>query len=237
MSEENFIERNRQRGGTDDAREWKHNLDEALNTYLESIPDTKVVDATGHDLFEYFDSPLLSSEFDPAYLIIQLTAEHDVENEQVSEMTQVISALEQGSYTHDIAIKILSDIGQTISDRLDLYRKWDINTEVGRQELNTILGRALCRVFNDSEDRVSIASAYLDRIQEELAKSNIITQPIPFDDNNLLGMFETNFRNGFNKDIIKRKFSGFTGVMTPCLIYILCMTIMVMLLLSRIFLG
>lgn len=29
-------------------------------------------------------------------------------------------------------------------------------------------------------------------------------------------MFETNFRNGFNKDIIKRKFSGFTGVMTPC---------------------
>lgn len=218
MSEENFIERNRQRGGTDDAnaREWKHNLDEALNTYLESIPDTKVVDATGHDLFEYFDSPLLSSEFDPAYLIIQLTAEHDVENEQVSEMTQVISALEQGSYTHDIAIKILSDIGQTISDRLDLYRKWDINTEVGRQELNTILGRALCRVFNDSEDRISIASAYLDRIQEELAKSNIITQPIPFDDNNLLGMFETNFRNGFNKDIIKRKFSGFTGVMTPC---------------------
>lgn len=220
MSEDNFIERAIQRGSKEedipDLKDWKANLDLALNQYIESDPSVKVTDATGHDLYEYFDSNLITSEFDPSYLIIQLTAEHDVENEEVSEMTQVISALEQGSYTHDLAIQILSDIGQTISDKLNLYNKWDVNTEIGRKELNTILGRALCRVFNDQEDQISIASAYLEKIREELSKSNIITSDIPFDDNNLLGMFETNFRNGFNRDVIKRKFSGFTGVMAPC---------------------
>ena len=220
MSEEDFVRRDLQRGAPDEmaTRDWKHNLDNEINTYL-SNNDVEVIDATGHNLYEYLGSSLMTSTFDPDYLVIQLNAEHSVEDETITEMTQVISALEQGARTHDLATAIFEDIGRSIVEKLKPYMEWDTSTQRGRQEINRILGKALVRVFNDSEgNAISLASAYLDDIRDSILNPNIPSSEIPnipFDDNNILSMFEMNFKNGFTKDIIRRSFSGFAAVMTP----------------------
>lgn len=220
MSEEDFVRRDLQRGAPDEAesRDWKHNLDIEINTYL-SNNDVEVIDATGHNLYEYLGSSMISSEFDPNYLGLQLIAEHDIDNEEVSEMTQVISALMQNTYTAREALKVLEDIGDSITNELSLYTLWNINDPRGRAELNRIMGKALVRTFATREGQeISLASAYLDNIKEELYNSDLaadLIPNIPFDDNNILGMFETSFANGFNKDIIKRKFPGFAAVLNP----------------------
>lgn len=223
MSTENFVERSLQRGSKEedipDLLDWKANLDIALQQYISEDSDVEVIDATGHNLYEYFDSALISSEMDPNYLVIQLNAEHDIEDEAVSEMTQVISELEQGAYTHELANQVLSDIGQEIFNKIQEYRKFDIDTEKGRSEIYKKLGKALVRTFTTNEgDSVSLATAYLQFLKEEIFSNKLLSEmkdKIPFDDNNIFGALVTNFKNGFNKDIIKRKFPGFAAVLNP----------------------
>lgn len=223
MSKENFIERSLQRGSKEedipDLEDWKTNLDISLQQYISEDSGVQVIDATGHNLYEYLDSALISSEMDPDYLVIQLNAEHDIEGESVSEMTQVISALEQGAYTHDLANQVFSDIGKEIFNKIQAYRKFDINTEEGRSEIYKKLGKALVRTFSTNEgDSVSLATAYLQFLKEEIFSSKLLSEmkdKIPFDDNNIFGALVTNFKNGFNKDIIKRKFPGFAAVLNP----------------------
>ena len=219
LNDFDFKNRYKEREGIDFNSEEKAIIDSSIQEYLSNHEDTEVIDATGHYLYEYLGSSLITSTFDPDYLVIQLNAEHSVEDETISEMTQVISALEQGARTHDLATIIFEDIGQSIMDKLRPYLSNDSSTSEGRKEINRILGKSLVRVFNDSEgNNISLASAYLDEIRDELLNPNILSSEIPnipFDDNNILSMFEMNFKNGFTKDVIRRSFAGFAAVMTP----------------------
>lgn len=219
LNDFDFKNRYKRRENSDFNPEEKALIDSSIQEYLNNHKDTEVIDATGHYLHEYLGSSLMTSTFDPDYLVIQLNAEHSVEDETISEMTQVISALEQGARTHDLATIIFEDIGQSIMDKLRPYLSNDSSTSEGRKEINRILGKSLVRVFNDSEgNNISLASAYLDEIRNEILNPNIPSSEIPnipFDDNNILSMFEMNFKNGFTKDVIRRSFSGFAAVMTP----------------------
>lgn len=219
LNDFDFKNRYKRRENSDFNPEEKALIDSSIQEYLNNHKDTEVIDATGHYLYEYLGSSLMTSTFDPDYLVIQLNAEHSVEDETISEMTQVISALEQGARTHDLATIIFEDIGQSIMDKLRPYLSNDSSTSEGRKEINRILGKSLVRVFNDSEgNNISLASAYLDEIRNEILNPNIPSSEIPnipFDDNNILSMFEMNFKNGFTKDVIRRSFSGFAAVMTP----------------------
>lgn len=219
LNDFDFKNRYKRRENSDFNPEEKALIDSSIQEYLNNHKDTEVIDATGHYLHEYLGSSLMTSTFDPDYLVIQLNAEHSVEDETISEMTQVISALEQGARTHDLATIIFEDIGQSIMDKLRPYLSNDSSTSEGRKEINRILGKSLVRVFNNSEgNNISLASAYLDEIRNEILNPNIPSSEIPnipFDDNNILSMFEMNFKNGFTKDVIRRSFSGFAAVMTP----------------------
>lgn len=219
LNDSDFKNRYKDREGIDFNPEEKAFIDSSIQEYLSNHKDTKTIDASGHYLYEYLGSSLMTSTFDPDYLVIQLNAEHSVEDETISEMTQIISALEQGARTHDLATLVFEDIGQSIMDKLRPYLSNDSSTSEGRKEINRILGRSLVRVFNDSEgNNISLASAYLDEIRNEILNPNIPSSEIPdipFDDNNILSMFEMNFKNGFTKDVIRRSFSGFAAVMTP----------------------
>ena len=219
ISESDYIKRELDRKTELSEEELKEKYAFISNTLAETFPDTETINATGHNLYEYLGSSLTSIELDPSYIGLQLIAEHDIEDDEVSEMTQVISALIQNTYTADLAIKVLQDIGDSIANELNLYNKWDIQTPEGRAEVNRILGKALVRVFSNREGQeISLASAYLDSIKDELYNSKLSAElipNIPFDDNNILGMFETSFANGFNRDIIKRKFPGMAAVLNP----------------------
>ena len=215
LNNDEYNKRYLEREGTIDTATSKELIDAAINKYLGSHENTKLIDSSNMYIQDYLDSPLLYSYVDPSYLIIQLTADHEVDNAVVSEMTQVIAAMEQKAETHDIAIKMYESIGSFISAKLRLYEEWDINTEAGKAELNTILGKTLCRIFKNDDEAINLATAIISSVKEELSKSGKISKPIPFDDNNIISKFEINIKNGFTKDIIKRKFDGFAGVMTP----------------------
>ena len=181
-----------EREGTIDTATSKELIDAAINKYLGSHENTKLIDSSNMYIQDYLDSPLLYSYVDPSYLIIQLTADHEVDNAVVSEMTQVIAAMEQKAETHDIAIKMYESIGSFISAKLRLYEEWDINTEAGKAELNTILGKTLCRIFKSDDEAINLATAIISSVKEELSKSGKISKPIPFDDNNIISKFEIN---------------------------------------------
>ena len=215
LNNDEYTKRYLEREGTLETATSKDLIDLTINKYLESHENTKLIDSSNGYIQDYLDSPLLYSSVDLSYLIIQLTADHEVDNATVSEMTQVISAMEQKAETHDIAMKMYESIGSFISAKLRLYDKWDVNTEAGKIELNTILGKTLCRIFKNDDEAINLATAIISSVKEELSKSGKISKPIPFDDNNIISKFEINIKNGFTKDIIKRQFDGFSGVMTP----------------------
>ena len=57
----------------------------------------------------------------------------------------------------------------------------------------------------------------------ELVKKDILSDKslqdmaykIPFDDNNIFGVFTNGFTNGINRDIIKRKYAGLQAILNP----------------------
>ena len=193
------------------------NAEELFNQYKTIFEKVRQkTDIKGHQLYEYLDNRFNSFEFDPAYLLIQLNAEHSLEDEEVSEMTQVISAMEQNAFTHDLAIQIFENIGEGIASKLNIYinNSEDINNY--KNKLNRLLGKVLVTVFASREgSEISLASAFLEEFKKQIAKNSKDIPKIPFDDNNILGALETSFKSGFNKDIIKRHFPGFAAVQAP----------------------
>ena len=193
------------------------NAEELFNQYKTIFEKVRQkTDIKGHQLYEYLDNRFNSFEFDPAYLLIQLNAEHSLEDEEVSEMTQVISAMEQNAFTHDLAIQIFENIGEGIASKLNIYTNNSDDINSYKNKLNRLLGKVLVTVFASREgSEISLASAFLDEFKKQIAKNSKDIPNIPFDDNNILGALETSFKSGFNKDIIKRHFPGFAAVQAP----------------------
>lgn len=221
MSEEEFVKRDIERGGNNeaDARDWKHTIDGLIEEAVDVYGITPI-DATNNHLSDLINpSRLIYTEIDPDFLIIQLNTEHEIEDSLVSEMTQVISALEQMGTTHDLANQVFEDIGKVIYEGIQEYRKFDLETEEGQSALYNLLGKSLIKVFNSGQkDNISLASAYLQYLQEGVLQNKLLSEQkfrIPFDDNNIFSAFVTNFSNGLNKDLIKRKFPGLTAVLNP----------------------
>lgn len=193
------------------------NAEEIFNQYKAIFDKIRQkVDIKEHQLYELLDNRFNSFEFDPAYLLIQLNAEHSLEDEEVSEMTQVISAMEQNAFTHDLAIQIFENIGEGIASKLNIYTNNSDDINNYKNKLNRLLGKVLVTVFASREgSEISLASAFLDEFKKQIAKNSKDIPNIPFDDNNILGALETSFKSGFNKDIIKRHFPGFAAVQAP----------------------
>ena len=193
------------------------NAEEIFNQYKAIFGKIRQkTDIKEHQLYELLDNRFNSFEFDPAYLLIQLNAEHSLEDEEVSEMTQVISAMEQNAFTHDLAIQIFENIGEGIASKLNIYANNSDDINNYKKKLNKLLGKVLVTVFASREgSEISLASAFLDEFKKQIAKNSKDIPNIPFDDNNILGALETSFKSGFNKDIIKRHFPGFAAVQAP----------------------
>ena len=115
-----------------------------LNNYLNLNPEVRQIDSSNNDLYDYLDGGSLNSfEFDPNYLVIQLNYEHEIDNEDVSEMTQVISSMLQGTFNYDDAITIYKLISKYIKDNLDAYDPKQLDTVEGKKRLYKLLVKSL----------------------------------------------------------------------------------------------
>lgn len=222
IGEEEFVERNRDRGELDDTntRDWKKGID----TYLSKLPD-RTVDVGRSYLGDILEnsvkgkqrSQLTYINIKPDFIGIQLNAEHSVDEAEVSEMTQVIAALEQMSASHGLANQVYEDIGRVIAKGLNEYN-FDLNSEADKTKVYKILGRNLLKTFGGDTDNLGLASAFLELVKEDILSDKSLNQmkyKIPFDDNNIFGIFTNGFTNGINRDIIKRKYSGLQAILNP----------------------
>ena len=164
MNPDEFVDRSRNRGEVDDAntKDWKNKID----LYLNKIPD-RIVNVGKNYLLDILDntrkkhqrSQLTYINIKPDFIGIQLNAEHSVDEAEVSEMTQVISALEQMSTSHGMANQVYEDIGRVIARGLREYN-FDANSEEDKTRVYKILGRDLLRTFSTGDkDRLGLAGA------------------------------------------------------------------------------
>lgn len=164
------------------------------------------------------------------WLGIQLNAEHDLEDSHITEMSQVISALEQGGITHDIAIVIYKNIGRTIANYLETYYK-EANLDdpaanavaqvfsdlEKREKLYFILGSKLIAAYASRDNSIGLTQAYLNSVRDSIEREKIEndTPLIPFNDPNICQVLQTAFTSGLNRDIIRRAYDGVAAVQAP----------------------
>lgn len=159
----------------------------------------------------YNDDELLYIQIDPDFIGIQMSAEHNAENSEISEMTQVISALIQKGISYETTMTIYRDLGTYISEGLKPYM--DTNND----QLIVTLGKQLLKAFDTGDlSSESLASRYISLIKEDLMQSEATKDLfIPFDDPGIFNKFVIDFANNINQNIIRRKFFGVNAVLNP----------------------
>lgn len=159
----------------------------------------------------YNDDELTYIEIDPNFMGAQMSAEHFAEDSEVSEMTQVISALIQKGVSYNTALSIYKDIGTYIAEGLKPYM------DATNPELVITLGKQLVKAFATGDlGSENLASRYIALIKEDLLNKNVSFDTlIPFDDPSIFKKFVIDFANGINQEVIRRKFFGLNAVLNP----------------------
>lgn len=162
---------------------------------------------------------LATSTMDIDFVGIQMNADHTVDDAEVSEPTQVLSALIQKGLSFDIANEVYQDIGETVYETLRENKFLETyDTDEARTELYKILGKGLLTAFGEDSDSLGLTEAYLSFVKDNINGNTLLSEQrykIPFDDPNVFNKFYSGFISGINRDIIKRKYAGIGAVLNP----------------------
>lgn len=159
----------------------------------------------------YGDTKLRYITMRTRYLGVQMNAEHELEDSDVTEMTQMISALSQNGYYADVVNEIYTDIGAVVAEALAEFK-----TAVGdSNKIYKLLGKAFIDSFkNNDRDTIGLAQAFVLKATEAL-KSENPEYRIPFSAETVSGLFISTVSSMITKKGIRRKYDGFAGVLTP----------------------
>lgn len=164
------------------------------------------------DTSNYYNNlDLTYVEIDPDFIGIQMSAEHHAENSEVSEMTQVMSALIQKGISYETTLAVYRDLGSYIAKGLEPFMN------VNNNQLIVTLGKQLLQSFStDDLSAENLASRYIKLIKDDLLENNAEKEIlVPFDDPNIFSKFVIDFANNLNQNIIRRKFFGLNAVLNP----------------------
>ena len=79
-----------------------------------------------------------------------MNADHELDEAEVTEMTQMISALEQNGFTHDLATKVYQEIGKLCHDAIaEIHEVLETGDQ---QALYEIYGKALVKALVHQDD-------------------------------------------------------------------------------------
>lgn len=143
---------------------------------------------------------------------LQMNAEHDLLDAEVTEMTQMISALAENWYSGEIVKQIYKDIGAVVDESL---RK--INAEIQANDMDALrirLGKALIDAFKTKEETIGLAQAFLAKAEVAMAEANASVK-IPFSAATINSTFISTIVSMLNKKGIRRKYAGIAAVLTP----------------------
>lgn len=158
--------------------------------------------------------PLMTMRMSLAFGGVQMDAEHDVDMSEVTEMSQMISALIQNGMLTDLVNRIYGDIG-----KVALAGIADINnalTSGDKDKIYRIIGKALMDSISIEKGRSSmgLAESFIVKASQYLKESNIKYR-IPFSSGNINSKYIATVISDINKKGIRRKYAGLAGVLTP----------------------
>lgn len=150
---------------------------------------------------------------------LMMDADHDLDHAEVTEMSQMISALiEDGHYPEKVEA-IYKAIGEIAlnNDRVRKYIEAVNNND--RDKLREIVGKSLIATFESgNKDTIGLANAFVRKASRELAENTDIdtkTISIPFSDGTIFGAVMADVTSALSKAGIRRKHPGLASVLNP----------------------
>ena len=140
---------------------------------------------------------------------IQMDADHELEESESTEPTQMITALAQdGNSTEQV-----NQVYNKIAD-IALASISDYVTAANKDQLYNIVKKAIIKAFATGEkDEIGLAQAFIAFAQSDAAEE--LGYKIPFSADTINGIFNSTVLSNISKKAIKRKYRGFAGVLNP----------------------
>lgn len=172
----------------------------------------------------YNDSPLMTIRMRTKYGGVQMDADQELDEEEVTEMTQMISSLIENSHYSDLVNEIYSDLGRVVAKHMSKFMEGinllddkDVSAnekEAARAKLYTILGESLIKAFSTgSKDTLGLAQAFVQKASEALRNHEEFK--LPFSAATINGAFISDVISSINRGGIRHKYEGLSGVLNP----------------------
>ena len=151
---------------------------------------------------------------------VQMDADHELDMAEVTEMTQMISALIEDGHYKDIVDSIYQDIGGVVASHVAklstaVNEVLQTGSPEAKQKLYEILAKSWIASFeNKSKDTIGIAQAFVKKASDAFRKGDFNTK-VPFSAATINGSFVADVIASINKGGIRHKYEGFAGVLNP----------------------
>ena len=164
------------------------------------------------------DGSIETMRIDTYNLGVQMDADHEADLSLITEMSQVISAIEENGYTHNISQKVYQDlakiVAKTVVEELNAVNKAiDTGDNI---ELYNLVGKSVFKILSKGDNSVGLSKKIIDEIALDIENLSADSElKIPFSDSNLLSLTVSTISSSLNRTAIKRKFPGIASVLVP----------------------
>lgn len=172
----------------------------------------------------YDDKDLSYFEVDSDGLGMQMNADHDIINSELTEFSQVITATSAYGFTYDNTDEIFQGLGRAslattkkMNDAVDTFIQNFDDPKQAQSDLYDAIGRIVMK-SSSIKDRESLQHVIMQAVESVFYKSKNHQQDsskIPFSDPNIYSDFIATLASTINKEAIKRKHPGSGCVMVP----------------------
>lgn len=159
------------------------------------------------------DSDLWYTTMSTKFGGVQMNADHELDEAEVTEMTQMISALEQNGFTHDLATKVYQEIGKLCHDAIAEIH--EVLESGDKEALYEIYGKALVKAFQtNNKDTLGLAQSFIKLAQQSFNEKKF-DYKIPFSAGTINGIFNSTVTSSLVKEAIRRHYDGVASVLNP----------------------
>ena len=163
----------------------------------------------------YNDDELDTMEMSTEFGGLQMDAEHELDDSEVTEMSQMISALMEKGWSYDLVNRIYNDIGSVVLEALKNIKSAINDTPNNSEKLKIMFGKALIEAYSKGDrDTLGLAQSFLARAERMLREENINFK-FPFSGATINGSFISTVSSLLTKKAIRRKYSGVQAVLNP----------------------
>lgn len=172
----------------------------------------------------YDDEDLSYFEVDSDGLGMQMNADHDIIDSELTEFSQVITATSAYGFTYNNTDEIFQGLGRAslattkkMSEAVDTFIQNFENPKQAQSDLYDAIGRIVMK-SSSIKDKESLQHVIMQAVESVFYKSKNHQQDsskIPFSDPNVYSDFIATLASTINKQAIKRKHPGSGCVMVP----------------------